>query len=192
MRCSGWSSLAISVCSALVVAAPAAAHVVATPPFLASESSESISLEVPNERSEPMTSFTLTAPDGLVIEHTHAVAGWDGTVEDGAATWTGGSLAAKATVTFGITLKADVEPGTVTLGAKQGYDSGAVVEWPVSLTVTPAEESPSENLALAGVVGLIGVLVVVAVAVFAWRRRSTPGAPGDDTQRDLPCERPEK
>jgi hypothetical protein len=37
--------------------------------------------------------------------------------------------------------------------------------------VTPAAESPSENLALAGVVGLVGVLVVVAVAVLAWRRR---------------------
>ncbi|HEU5207409.1 MAG TPA: hypothetical protein VFT94_07355 [Gaiellaceae bacterium] len=166
---------------ALALPAPAAAHVVATPSFLASESSVSIGLEVPNERSDPMTSFTLTAPDGLVIEHAHAVPGWDGRVEDGAATWTGGSLAAKATVTLGITLRADVAPGTVTLGAKQGYDSGAVVEWPVSLTVTPAEESPSENLALAGVVGLIGVLVVVAVAVFAWRRRSTPGSPGDDT-----------
>ena len=52
MRCSGWSSLAISVCSALVLAAPAAAHVVATPGFLPSESSESITFEAPNERDD--------------------------------------------------------------------------------------------------------------------------------------------
>ena len=55
MRCSGWSSLAISACSgvaaALVLAAPAAAHVVATPTFLASKSSESIGFEAPNERN---------------------------------------------------------------------------------------------------------------------------------------------
>lgn len=172
MRCSGWSSLAISVCSALVFAAPARAHVVAAPSFLASESSESISLEVPNEREEPMTSFTVTAPHGLEIEHAHAVEGWKGTVEDGVATWSGGSLGSNATATFGISLRADVDPGAVTLDAKQGYDSGAVVEWPVALTVTPAEESPSENLALAGIVGLIGVLVVVAVGMFAWRRRA--------------------
>lgn len=172
MRCSGWSSLAISVCSALVLAAPGAAHVIASPAFLASKSSGSISLDVPNERVEAMTEFRITAPDGLEIEHAHAVEGWDGTVEDGAATWTGGSLSANETETFGVTLAADVEPGAVTLQAKQGYESGAVVEWPVSLTVTPPEESPSENLALAGVVGLIGVLVVVAVAMFAWRRRS--------------------
>jgi uncharacterized protein YcnI len=175
MRCSGWSSLAISACSgvtvALVLAAPAAAHVVATPTFLPSKSSESINFEVPNERSEPMTSFTLFPSDGIAIEHAHPTEGWDGTIEDGAATWTGGSLAASATTYFGATLKADAEPGVVNVAARQGYDSGAVVEWTVSLTVTPAAESPSENFALAGVVGLIGVLVVVAVAMLAWRRR---------------------
>jgi hypothetical protein len=37
----------------------------------------------------------------------------------------------------------------------------------------PAAESPSQNLALAGVVALIGVLVVVAIAMVAWRRRAS-------------------
>jgi len=171
MRCSGWSSLAISVCSALLLAAPAAAHVVASPTFLASQSTESIGFEAPNERDDPMTSFTLSAPDGIVIEHAHPVEGWNGTVEDGVATWAGGSLAASATATFGVTLKADVEPGVVALQARQGYDSGAIVEWPVTLTITPPEQSPSENLALAGIVGFIGVLVLVAVVVLALRRR---------------------
>jgi uncharacterized protein YcnI len=175
MRCSGWSSLAISVCSVaavvLVLAAPAAAHVIATPSFLASKSSESITFEAPNERSDPMTSFTLTAPEGIEIEHAHPVDGWEGTVEDGVATWMGGSLAAGDTTDFGATLKANAEPGVVTLAARQNYDSGATVEWSVSLTVTPAAESPSENLALASIVGLVGVLVVIAVALLAWRRR---------------------
>jgi uncharacterized protein YcnI len=174
MRCSGWSSLAISVCSALalLLAAPAAAHVVASPTFLPSKSSESISLEVPNERDDPMTSFTLTPPEGLRIEHVHPADGWNvGLVNGTTALWSGGSLAASTTATFGVTLEADVDPGVVTLQAKQLYDSGAVVEWPVALTVTPAEQSPSENIALAGVVGLIGVLVVVGVVVLALRRR---------------------
>jgi uncharacterized protein YcnI len=154
-----------------VLVAPAAAHVVATPTFLASKSSESITFEAPNERSDPMTSFTLTAPTGIEIQHAHPADGWEGTVEDGAATWRGGSLAAGATTDFGATLEADAEPGVVTLTARQGYDSGAVVEWQVSLTITPAAESPSENLALAGIVGFVGVIVVIAVAALAWRRR---------------------
>jgi len=180
MRCSGWSSLAISACSAvavlvLVLAAPAAAHVVASPTFLPSKGSESISFEVPNERDDPMTSFTLTPPDGLEIEHVHPADGWNvGLVDGTTAMWSGGSLAASTTATFGVTLRADVDPGVVTLQAKQLYDSGAVVEWPVELTVTPAEASPSENLALAGVVGLIGVLVVVGIVVLALRRRPRP------------------
>ena len=172
MRCSGWSSLAISVCSALVLAAPAAAHVVASPTFLASQSSESIGFEAPNERDDPMTSFTLSAPNGIDIQHAHPVDGWNGTVEDGVAKWTGGSLAARSTATFGVTLKADVEPGVVALQAREGYDSGAIVEWPVALTVAPPEQSPSENLALAGIVGFIGVLVVGAVVLLVFRRRT--------------------
>ena len=67
-RCSGWSSLAISACSgvaALVLAGPAAAHVVAMPTYVASKGSESILLAVPNEREKPMTSFVVKAPSGL-------------------------------------------------------------------------------------------------------------------------------
>lgn len=181
MRCSGWSSLAISGCSALallVLAAPAAAHVVASPTFLASKSSESISFEAPNERDDPMTSFTITAPDGLLVDHVHPADGWNaGLVNGTAAMWSGGSLPAGETATFGVTLEADAEPGVVTLQAKQGYASGAVVEWPVALTITPPEQSPSQNLALAGIVGLLGVVVVVGVVVLALRRRPTSSGP---------------
>ena len=174
MRCSGWSSLAISVCSALalVLAGPAAAHVVATPTFLPSGSSRPVTFSGPNERDDPMISFVLTVPDGLVIQHAHEIEGWDESVDGSTATWLGGPLAPRQEVAFGITLEADVEPGVVDVQADQRYRDGSVVRWPVALTITPAEESPSENLALAGIVGLIGVLVVAAVGMVAWRRRS--------------------
>jgi uncharacterized protein YcnI len=180
MRCSGWSSLAISVCSALVGAllwaASAAAHVVAMPGYLASGSAESITFDAPNERDDPMTAFSVTVPDGLEIEHAHVVDGWNEQVEGSTATWTGGSLAPRDTADFGMTLKADRDPGIIELQAEQRYPDGGVVTWPVDFTITPAAESPSQNLALAGVVGLIGVLVVVAVAMLAWRRRQ-PSSP---------------
>ena len=173
MRCSGWSSLAISVCSALVLAGSASAHVVATPGFLPSGSSESITLAVPNERDEPMIGFSVTAPAKLEIKHAHDVDGWDEQVGGLTASWRGGSLAPDDEVSLGITLRADAEPGVVQLEAMQSYDSGAVVRWPVAITVTPATESPSRNLALPGVLALIGVLAIVAIAMLAWRRRST-------------------
>ena len=175
MRCNGWSSLGISGCSvvaALVLAGPASAHVVATPAYLPSQSSESITLTAPNERSEPMTGFSVTAAEGLEIEHAHPAKGWSEPVGGLTASWVGGSLASGEDARFGMTLKADAEPGIVRLEAEQSYGSGEVVRWPVAITVLPAEESPSQNLALAGIVGLIGVLLVVAVATLAWRRRS--------------------
>jgi uncharacterized protein YcnI len=173
MRCSGWSSLAISVCSALVLAGTASAHVVATPGFLASGNSESITFSAPNERDDPMTGFTLSVPAGLEIEHAHETMGWDESMDESTATWNGGSLAPHSEVGFGMTLKADVEPGVVELQAQQLYADGSVVSWPVALTITPAAESSSQNLALIGVVALIGVLAVVAIAMLAWRRRTS-------------------
>ena len=173
MRCSGWSSLAISVCSALVLAGTASAHVVATPGFLPSGSSESITFSGPNERDDPMTGFTLSVPNGLEIEHAHEVTGWEASMDESTATWNGGSLATDIELGFGMTLKADTEPGVVELQAQQLYADGSVVSWPVALTITPATEGSSQNLALAGVVALIGVLAVVAIAMLAWRRRTS-------------------
>lgn len=174
MRCSGWSSLAISACSALalVLAGPGAAHVVATPPFVPSGSSESVTFSGPNERDAPMTAFALTVPAGLEIEHAHETEGWEESIDGLTASWLGGPLAPNDEIDFGVTLAAEVDPGVVQLDAVQQYPDGSTVSWPVALTITPAEEGPSQNLALAGVVGLIGVLAVVAVALLAWRRRS--------------------
>ena len=54
---------------ALGMPAAALGHVVATPSFLPSESTKSISFSGPNERDVPMTAFLLTVPRGLVIRH---------------------------------------------------------------------------------------------------------------------------
>jgi uncharacterized protein YcnI len=155
----------------LILAEPAAAHVIAQPSFLPSGSSASISFSAPNERDAPMTVFSITAPAGVVLEHAHEADGWDESLEGSTATWTGGSTAPSAEETFGATVAAEAEPGVVQLTAEQRYDDGRVVTWLVAPTITPAEDSPSQNLAPAGVVGLLGLLVVVAIAMVAWRRR---------------------
>ena len=163
---------ALAALTALAAAGSASAHVFPTPQFLPSRSTESVILDVPNERDEPMTGFVVTAPAGLEIEHAHPADGWDEEVDGSSARWTGGSLAGLATTKFGISLRATTEPGPLELETELLYDSGAVVRWPVPMTVTPAAESASQNLALAAVVGLIGILLVVAIAMLAWRRRA--------------------
>ena len=74
----------------------------------------------------------MTAPPGLVIHHANPVTGWTGVADGTSATWTGGSLPPKQTERFAILLKADVDPGLVQLDAKQLYDDGNVVSWPVA------------------------------------------------------------
>jgi uncharacterized protein YcnI len=176
MRCSAWSSLAISVCSglALLFAGTASAHVIAIPTYVASGSSQAVIFSGPNERKRPMTSFAVVVPVGLEIAHAHPVDGWTEESTASRATWTGGSLAPRADIPFRVTLKATADPGMLQVKAEQSYSDGGIVSWPIAITILPPKASPSQNLALAGVVGLLGVLIVVAVAMLAWRRRPLP------------------
>ncbi len=126
----------------------------------------------PNERSAPMTGFSLTVPPGLTIEHAHEADGWSESLEGTTATWTGGALAAEAETSFGATIAASAEPGFGEVIARQLYADGNDVSWTVRLAIAQPESTPSQNLAIAGVVALIGVLVVGAIAMLAWRRRT--------------------
>lgn len=170
-------SLAALLVGALAVVGRASAHVVPTPSYVSANEVDSITLNSPNERDKPMTAFTVTAPRGVEIVHAHGPAAWKVTFSGSTATWKGSTLAPNATTAFGLYLEAKTEPGTVQLQAQQRYPDGAVVRWPVSLTVLPAKTSPSQNLQLAAVVGLIGVLVIAAVGALAWRRRA--GSPAN-------------
>jgi uncharacterized protein YcnI len=166
---------------ASILADAASAHVVAQPTYVAKGSSQVIIFSGPNERQRPMTAFSVTVPEGLEIAHAHPVDGWTEESTGSTATWTGGSLAPRADIPFRVTLKASADPGLLQVEAKQRYPDGGIVSWPVAITVLPAKASPSQNLALAGVVGLIGVLLVVAVGMLAWRRRSVPPEADGDT-----------
>jgi uncharacterized protein YcnI len=172
MRCSGWSSLAIWVCSALFLVDPAAAHVVPSPGFIEGGSRESISLTVPNERDEPMTAFSVAVPNDFVIIHAHQADGWVSEGDDSTANWTGGSLDPGDEEEFGLELEAPTGAGAATLRATQRYPSGDVVQWPVELTVLPATETPSANLGWAVLTAGIGLFVIGGIAVLAWRRRA--------------------
>jgi hypothetical protein len=173
MRCSAWSSLAISACSALalLVAAPARGHVDATPAFLAASSTETISLAVHNDREIPMSSFVVAAPVGLRIEAAAERSGWTSSTDGRIATWSGGSLPGSEAVSFELTLGASTEPGAVALEAKQGYSDGSAFPWPVPITVVPAGEDSSAGyvwgLAIAGAL----VAGLAASAVVLRRRR---------------------
>jgi uncharacterized protein YcnI len=176
MKSSGWSSLAISACSALalasVFAAPAGAHVIARTPFVFASASSELELEVPNERDAAMTGLRVTAPPGFRIVGARSEGNWLPRVTPTSVTWTGSSLPPNALTTFELTVDAPATPEGVSFRAAQLYPDGASVRWAVALTVIPAEET--QQLGRALVVGLVGLLVLALLGVLLWRRRGAP------------------
>jgi uncharacterized protein YcnI len=186
MRSNAWSSLATSACKgkarptapalaafaagvALVCAAPARAHVGATPAFVPAGGADSVSLSVHNDRPVVMDGFAVAVPRGLRIEDVGTVAGWRGSFDAKTATWTAGSLPSGEAATFSVSVEATPDPGTVTLRAEQRYPDGEAVEWPVTLTIVPADGS-SGDVWVYAVLGL-GVLLATAGIVLVWQRR---------------------
>ncbi|HXG77583.1 MAG TPA: hypothetical protein VNJ53_13540 [Gaiellaceae bacterium] len=175
MRCSGWSSRAISACSAaalaaLLLAATASAHVVARPQFLPAEGRTTLVLEVPNERNEPMSGLSVTLPAGLAPVQAAAPSPWELALEGPRATWTSGSLPPGLSASFPLAVEASTEPGPATLQVEQRYPGGEVVRWPLALTVTPGSvprEHPWRGIAVA----LVGLGLLAGLGALAWRRR---------------------
>ena len=177
MRCSGWSSLASSACSvvalALVLSAPASAHVTAPRPFLSASSTDELDLLVPNERKAPMTGFLVVVPADFRIMSASSTDGWDAGADGKVASWHNGSLAPGAETMFALELEAPSEPGPATLRTQQHYPDGRVVRWDVGLIVTPTPEAPpSQNLGWAVIAGLLGLLALTAFGAWLWRRRT--------------------
>ena len=170
MRFSGWSSLAISICSVLAFAAPAAAHITLVPPILSAGDAATLSLTGPNERDEPMTGFAVSVPSEFRIVHAHPADGWESSVHGSTAIWTDGSLAPGAEATFRLELEAPTEPGPAQLEAVQRYRDGDVVTWDIGLTVTPGSAASSQNLGWALVTAVIGVVVMTAIGIAFLRR----------------------
>jgi MYXO-CTERM domain-containing protein len=171
MRCSAWSSLATSACSALalLLAAPASAHIDAVPAFLEAGGTGTVSLTAHNDRRVAMTEFAVTVPAGLRIAEIGDVTGWAGSTDGTVATWAGGSIAPEESETFELVLDAPTEPGGVSLQAVQRYPDGESLEWDVALTVVPADEASGDPWIYA-VVGA-GLLLAAAGMALAWRRR---------------------
>ncbi len=168
MRCSAWSSLAISVCSALLLAAPANAHVDASPTFVEAGGNDAVSLVGHNDRELAMDQFVVVVPDGFVITDAIGTDGWDASFDERVATWTGGELPPDADATFSLDLAGPDEPGPAILEIEQRYPDDAVVRSQVALTVLPADDEEKQTTL---VIALVGLLLAGTGAAVAVRRR---------------------
>ena len=163
------ASAAVLTLAGLALARATEAHVFPDPTYVATESATTIELSLPNERRVTMTDFELHVPEGFRVEEAEPADGWTSSAAPRRATWTGGSLPAFANTTFSVRLAVSRAPGNVTLEAVEHYKDGGRAFWPVTLVVVPAEE-PSEQLGVALIVGLVGLLGLTIGAAFLWRR----------------------
>jgi hypothetical protein len=158
--------------AALLHPGAVAAHVIAAPQFVYAGERVTLRLSGPNERDRPMTGFAVAVADGLKIVGADAMPPWEAQLGDGEARWTGGKLAPGATIDFAIEVEGPSTPRTASIVTRQLYPGGEQVEWPLSLTVTPARDTPPQHVWRAVVAALVGLLVTAAVVALAWRRRT--------------------
>ena len=143
----------LAALAAVLVAAPAAAHVTVQPATQPAASFTRIDVRVPNERDDEGTvKVDVEFPDGIAFASYEPVAGWDVKVTTEKATtpidvhgeeiteqvkqitWTGdgkdGIIPPGAFQDFGVSLRTpDAEGETLTFPALQTYEGGDVVRW---------------------------------------------------------------
>ena len=162
-------ALVASSLGALLLAAPAAAHVTVKPSFVAAQHSQRFVFSSPNERSVPMTGFSLTVPDGFRILRAAHQPTRHPIVFGPKVTWVGRALATNQTASFAVELEGPAKPGRVTIRADQLYPTGAVETWPLAFTVVPGTK-PAQHLGRAALVAVVGLLATVLFVVVRWRR----------------------
>jgi uncharacterized protein YcnI len=177
MRCSGWSSLAISVCSALVLAAPAGAHLSINPDTVRTEALVDLTFSAPNA-SYPsgVDHVTIGIPVGFELDDGETVAGWTQSRTSRSVTWAGGNIPLHQFARFTIRGNAPAQPGTALFDVLVGDRAGKSTTYRVGIAVVA--HAPRDNGArtlgkAALIVALIGAglaLAALFVALYVWLR----------------------
>jgi uncharacterized protein YcnI len=179
MRSSGWSSLVISACSAvaLVLAAPAAAHLSLTPKVAEVGEDVDLVFSVPNE-DDPrgVVRVTVGAPSELELDDGEVKPGWTQSRSGQAITWSGGRIPKGQYATFALRGTAPKQPETVLFNVLVGSESGETTTYRVALDVQKTDTSDTGARTLGKAALFIalgaGVLALAAgfLALYVWLR----------------------
>jgi uncharacterized protein YcnI len=181
MRFSAWSSLSISVCSALVLAAPAGAHLSIDPPNVLKGAPVDLVFSVPNEADGVgVNHVTLGIPQDFKLDDAEAKPGWAQSRTGQAVTWSGGLIPKGTFARFAIRGTAPAKVETVLFNVLVGDRTGKSITYRVGLDVTAAanEDKGARTLGKAA----LGVAIVAAVlalgalfiGLYLWLRPPPP------------------
>ncbi|HSB38246.1 MAG TPA: DUF1775 domain-containing protein [Gaiellaceae bacterium] len=162
----------------LVLASPAFAHAVLSPPVAQAKLDQQFTLSVPTEEEGATTTeVVLTVPDGLAIDSFEPSPGWrrseqaSGSGEERAirtVTWRGGKVPTGEDAVFRFNGSL-ASAATVEAAVRQTYSNGKVVDWSGS----EGSETPAPRIEGVSTLGggssstlAIVALVVAAVAVL--------------------------
>jgi uncharacterized protein YcnI len=172
-----WPEAAGACLVTLIIASPAAAHVIPQPAYLTPGTPTTITFAAPNERAHHVfTGLSITVPAGIELASAPAPRGWKLDVRGQTATWSGGiaKLGSGPYEPFRIAASTSLPPGAVTFHAVQHYDDGGLVRWAVAFTILPAvTATPHQHLVPAIITGILG-LIVIGLLLFRMRERQHP------------------
>jgi uncharacterized protein YcnI len=181
MRFSAWSSLSISVCSALVLAAPAAAHLSIDPAKVQKGQTVDLVFSVPNEDDAiGVNHVTLGIPQDFELDDAEAKPGWTQSRTGQAITWSGGLIPKGTFARFSIRGRAPAKVETVLFNVLVGNRTGMSITYRVGLDVnaTSGQDKGARALGKAalGVAIVAAVLAVGAlfVGLYVWLRPPRP------------------
>jgi uncharacterized protein YcnI len=181
MRCSGWSSRAISGCSvaaaALVLAGPASAHLSIDPAQVVRGQLVDLVFSVPNQDDAvPVDHVTLGIPSDFQLDDAEAKPGWTQNRTGQAVTWAGGLIPKGQYATFAIRGTAPKKVETVLFNVLVGDRSGKSITYRIGLDVTahgPRDEGARTLGRVALVVGIVAAaigLIGLFTSLYVWLR----------------------
>jgi uncharacterized protein YcnI len=181
MRFSAWSSLSISVCSALILAAPAAAHLSIDPAKVQKGQTVDLVFSVPNEDDAiGVNHVTLGIPQDFELDDAEAKPGWTQSRTGQAITWSGGLIPKGTFARFSIRGTAPAKVETVLFNVLVGDRTGKSITYRVGLDVnaTSGQDKGARTLGKAA----LGVAIVAAVlalgalfvGLYVWLRPPRP------------------
>jgi uncharacterized protein YcnI len=177
MKSSAWLSLSISVCSALVLAAPAAAHLSIDPAKVVKGAEVDLVFSVPNEDDATgIDHVTLGIPADFALDDAEAKPGWTQSRTGQAITWSGGHIPKHQFATFSIRGTSPSKVETVLFNVLVGDRTGKSITYRIGLDVTAAsnQDMGARTLGKAalGVAIVAGLLALAGlfVGLYLWLR----------------------
>jgi uncharacterized protein YcnI len=169
MRFSAWSLPAISVCSALVFAPSAWAHLSVSPTRVAVGEAVDLTFGAPNEDDAVgIDHVTLRVPAGFDLDDAEAKTGWTQSRSEDTITWSGGLIPKGEYATFGIRGNAPKTSGTITFNVLVGDRTGKSITYRVGLDVVKSatRDNGARTLGKAAIAAALAAAVLALVALF--------------------------